>query len=282
MISAGGLLRFVFSALVLIGLAPVSFLAGGVTGVIARCTDELPEIPELAKYRPKIVTTCYADGGTIIGVFYKQKRFVVALDRIPFHVLHAFIAAEDRRFFDHYGIDWQGIARAVYKNVMAFKFQQGASTITQQVARHVLLTNDKRISRKIKEMLLARKIEQLWGKQKILFVYLNEIYLGDQCYGIEAAARNYFDKHVTELSIAEAALLAGIVPSPSKYNPFKNRHMSLVKQRLVLGNMLTCGAITKEEYEKALREKLQFQSKADRPFDIVPDFTEAVRRYVIN
>ena len=198
----------------------------------------------------------------------------------PFHVSHAFIAAEDRRFFDHYGIDWQGIARAAYKNAMAFKFQQGASTITQQVARHVLLTNDKRISRKIKEMLLARKIEQLWGKQNILYVYLNEIYLGDQCYGIEAAARNYFGKHVTELSIAEAALLAGIVPSPSKYNPVKNRHMSMVKQRLVLGNMLTSGVITKEEYEKALKEKLKFRTKADRPFDIVPDFTEAVRRYV--
>ena len=282
MISAGRLLRFVLSALVLtIGVAPVSFLAGGVVGVIAWCANKLPEIPELANYRPKTVTTFYADDGTIIGVFYKQKRFVVALDRIPFHVSHAFIAAEDRRFFDHYGIDWQGIARAAYKNAMAFKVQQGASTITQQVARHILLTNDRKISRKIKEMMLARKIEQLWGKQKILYVYLNEIYLGDQCYGIEAAARNYFGKHVTELSIAEAALLAGIVPSPSKYNPFKNRHMSMVKQRLVLMNMLTCGVITKEVYEKALKEKLQFRTKADRPFDIVPDFTEAVRRYVL-
>ena len=281
MISAGGLLRFVLSALVMIGLAPVSFLAGGLTGLIARCTDELPEIPELANYRPKTVTTFYADDGTIIGVFYRQKRFVVDLDRIPFHVSHAFIASEDRRFLDHYGIDWRGIARAAYKNAVAFKVQQGASTITQQVARHVLLTNDKKITRKIKEMALARKIEQLWGKQKILYVYLNEIYLGDQCYGIEAAARNYFDKHVTELSIAEAALLAGIVPSPSRYNPFKHRHMSMVKQRLVLGNMLTCGVITNEEYEKALKEKLQFRTKADRPFDIVPDFTEAVRRYVI-
>ena len=209
------------SALILIGLAAVSFLAGGVIGSIIWCTDELPEIPELAKYRPKTVTTFYADGGTIIGLFYKQKRFVVDLDRIPFHVSHAFIAAEDSRFFDHHGVDWQGIARAAYRIPMAFKVQQGASTITQQVARHVLLTNDKKISRKIKEMLLARKIEQLWGKQKILYVYLNEIYLGDQCYGIEAAARNYFDKHVVKLSIAEAALIAGIVPSPAKYNPFR-------------------------------------------------------------
>lgn len=250
-------------------------------GAITCCTDQLPEIPELANYRPKTVTTFHADGGTIIGVFYKQKRFVVDLDRIPLHVSHAFVAAEDTRFFDHHGVDWRGIARAAYKNAMALKVQQGASTITQQVARHVLLTTDKTISRKIKEMLLARKIEQLWGKQKILYVYLNEIYLGDQCHGIEAAARNYFDKHVGQLSIAEAALLAGIVPSPSKYNPFKNRHMSVIKQRLVLGNMLTSRIITEEEYEKALEEKLNFRTKADRPFDIVPDFTEAVRRYVI-
>jgi penicillin-binding protein 1A len=280
MLSVSGLLRVVFSALVLIGLAPVSFLAGGVMGVIARCTDELPEIPELARYRPKTVTTFYADGGTIIGIFYKEKRFVVDLDRIPFRVSHAFIAAEDKRFFYHHGVDWKGIARAAYKNAIAFRVQQGASTITQQVARHVLLTKDKNISRKVKEMLLARKIEQLWGKQKILYVYLNEIYLGEQCYGIEAAARTYFDKHAAQLSIAEAALLAGLVPSPSKYNPFKNRHMSMIKQRLVLKNMLTSWVITKEEYEKALKEELNFRTKADRPFDIVPDFTEAVRSYV--
>lgn len=279
--SVVGLLRAGGSALVLMGLAAVSFLAGGVSGVIIWCAYELPEIPDLAKYRPKTVSTFYADDGTIIGVFYKQKRFVVDLDRIPFHVSHAFIAAEDGRFFDHHGVDWQGIARAAYKNAIAFKVQQGASTITQQVARHVLLTNDRNISRKIKEMLLAWKIEQLWGKQKILYVYLNEIYLGDQCYGIEAAARNYFDKHVTQLSIAEAALLAGIVPSPSNYNPFKNRQKSMIKQRLVLGNMLKSGVITKEEYEKALKEKLKFRTEADRPFSIVPDFTEAVRLYVI-
>ncbi|MFH1116366.1 MAG: PBP1A family penicillin-binding protein [Pseudomonadota bacterium] len=281
MISVGGFLRVGVSVLMLIGLAPVSFLAGGVIGAITRCSDELPEIPQPADYRPKTVTTFYADGGTIIGVFYKQKRFVVDLDRVPFHASHAFIAAEDSRFFDHHGADWRGIARAVFKNAMAFKVQQGASTITQQVARQVFLTNDRTISRKIREMLLARKIEQLWGKQEILYVYLNEIYLGDQCYGIEAAARNYFDKHVGQLSIAEAALLAGIVPSPSKYNPFKNRHMSVIKQRLVLGNMLTSGVITEEEYEKALAEKLKFRTKAERPFDIVPDFTEAVRRYVV-
>lgn len=281
MISAGGILRAVVSAMVLLGFAAVGFLAGGVAGVVVSYPEDLPEIPDLANYRPKTVTTFYSDEGTIIGVFYRQKRFVIDLDSVPFHVSHAFIAAEDSRFFEHNGVDWKGVARAAYKNAVALKVQEGASTITQQVARHVLLTRDKRISRKIKEILLARKIEKLWGKQKILYVYLNEIYLGDQCYGIEAAARNYFDKHVEQLSIAEAALLAGIVPSPSRYNPFKNKRMATIKQRLILKNMLQCRVITKDEYDKALTEKLKFRSRVDRPFDIVPDFTEAVRRYVI-
>lgn len=279
--AVGGLFWVLVALPALTVLAAVSLLAGGFLGAVAGYSDKLPEVPELAQYRPKTVTTFYSDGGTVIGIFYKQKRFVVGLDRIPFHVSHAFIAAEDRRFYKHNGVDWRGIARAIIKNAMALRIQQGASTITQQVARHVSLSKDQKISRKIKEMLLARKIEKLWGKRKILHVYLNEIYLGDQCYGIEAAARNYFGKHVEQLSVAEAALLAGIVPGPSRYNPFKNRKMSIVKQRLVLGNMLTAGVIGKAEYEQALKEKLKFRTKADRPFDIVPDFTEAVRRYVI-
>jgi penicillin-binding protein 1A len=266
---------------VLAVFAVVCLLVGGVIGAILGYSDRLPEIPELANYRPKTVSTFYSDHGTVIGIFYKQKRFVIDPNRIPFHVSHAFIAAEDCRFFQHNGVDWKGIARAAYKNAMAGRIHQGASTITQQVARNVLLNKDRKISRKIKEMLLARKIEKLWGKKKILHVYLNEIYLGDHCYGIEAAARNYFGKHVEELSIGEAALLAGIVPGPSRYNPFKNRKMSLIKQRLVLGNMLKTGVIAKAQYQEAMKEELKFRTKADRPFDMVPDFTEAVRRYVI-
>ncbi len=276
-----GIMWVAVAAPVLIVLSAVTFISGGVLGAITGYADKLPEIPELANYRPKTVSTFYSDRGTVIGVFYKQKRFVVDLNRIPHHVSHAFVAAEDHRFFQHRGVDWKGIARAVYKNALALKVQQGASTITQQVARHVLLSKDKKISRKIKEMLLAWKIERLWGKQKILHVYLNEIYLGDHCYGVEAASRNYFDKHVEQLNVAEAALLAGIVPSPSKYNPFKNRKMSIIKQRLVLENMLKTGVINEVEYKKALNRKLKFRTRVDRPFDVVPDFTEAVRRYVI-
>ncbi len=279
--AVSGLLWVSVAVPVLAVPAALCFLAGGVLGAVIGYSARLPEIPELAKYRPKTVSTFYSDGGTVIGIFYKQKRFVVPLKRIPFHVSHAFIAAEDRRFFQHAGVDWKGISRAAYKNAMALNVHQGASTITQQVARHVMLSKDRKISRKVKEMLLARKIEKLWGKRKILHVYLNEIYLANQCYGIEAASRTYFDKHVEQLNVAEAALLAGIVPSPSRYNPFTSRKMSIIKQRLVLGNMLKSGVISKAQYEKALSERLKFRTKADRPFDIVPDFTEAVRRYVI-
>ena len=223
----GKLLLSLVVGTVIIILAAFSFLSGAILGAFLSYSADLPNIPELKRYQPKTVSTFYAEDGTVIGVFYKQKRFLVELNRIPVRVIHAFMAAEDSRFYQHRGVDWMGMLRAAYTNLVTGRFQQGASTITQQLTRHVLLSHDKKISRKIKEILLAKRLEKLWGKEKILYVYLNEIYLGGQCYGVEAAARNYFDKHVEQLTTAEAALLAGIVPSPATYNPFENREKAL-------------------------------------------------------
>ncbi|MEJ2717198.1 MAG: PBP1A family penicillin-binding protein [Deltaproteobacteria bacterium] len=257
------------------------FLAGASLGTYLVYSHNLPPIPELKRYQPRTVSTFYADDGTVIGIFYKQKRFVVDLAQIPPHVINAFLAAEDARFFEHSGVDWMGMARAALRNLRSRRYSQGGSTITMQVTRNFLLTREKRISRKIKEMILATRLEKLWGKKRILHIYLNEIYLGEGCYGVEAAARNYFDKPVEHLSVAEGALIAGLVAGPARYNPFKSVELAQMRKNIVLENMLRAGFIDRATYDKAMRQKLVFRKEIPRPFDLVPDFAEAVRRYII-
>jgi penicillin-binding protein 1A len=277
--------RILFRTCILIPLfvaieAPI-FFAGGVLGAFAVYSEKLPDIPAMDAYQPKTVSTFYADDGTVIGVFYKQKRFVVELDQIPDHVIKAFLAAEDAEFFEHGGVDWAGMARALLINVKNMQFKQGGSTITMQVVRNFLLTRARKIKRKIREIMLAGRLEKAWGKEKILHVYLNEIYLGDGCYGIEAASRNYFDKPVEHLTIAESALIAGLVASPSVYNPFKSETKARQRRRTVLGRMLRQGFIDTKTYDDALTEELVFRKEIRSPFDLVPDFTEVVRRYIV-
>lgn len=242
---------------------------------------QLPQIPGLETYQPRTVSTFYSDDGTVIGIFYKERRFVVELSQIPPHVIKAFLGAEDSRFYEHSGVDWRGFGRAVLANLKAGRIVQGGSTITMQQTRNYLLTRDRTASRKIKEILLASRIEKLWGKEKILYIYLNEIYLGEGSYGVEAAARSYFDKPVEHLTVAEAALIAGLVASPARFNPFKSEELARQRQLTVLGRMLRAGFITEEEYEKAKQQKLFIKKDVTKPFDLVPDFAEEVRRYII-
>ncbi len=257
------------------------FLAGVGLATYLVFSKDLPEVPVLMSYQPKTVSTFFADDGTVIGVFSKEKRFVVDTDQIPPHVVNAFVAAEDARFFDHPGVDWIGFLRAAWVNVKARGKRQGGSTITMQVTRNFLLTKERTIPRKIKEIILALRLDKAWGKQKVLYIYLNEIYLGDGCYGVEAAARGYFGKPVEHLTVAEAALIAGLVPSPSQWNPFKSEQAARHRQAYVLSRMLHNSFITEEEYQKAKAEVLQFKKEPTRPFDLAPDFTEAVRRYIV-
>ncbi len=258
------------------------FLAGVSLATYLVYSQNLGEIPSLVSYEPKTVSTFYADDGTVIGVFYKEKRVVVDLDQIPPHVVNAFLAAEDARFFEHPGVDWLGLARATIRNLKAGRIVQGGSTITMQVTRNFLLTQERRISRKIREIILALRLEKVWGKQKILYVYLNEIYLGEGTYGVEAAARGYFDQPVEHLTIGQAALIAGLVASPTRFNPFKNEELARQRQLTVLSRMLKNGFITEEQYRKASAEPLNFKKEPVKPFDLVPDFTEAVRRYIVS
>jgi penicillin-binding protein 1A len=272
---------FFLIPLMLLVQIPV-FLAGVSLATYLVYSQNLGEIPSLVTYEPKTVSTFYADDGTVIGVFYKQKRLVVDLEQIPPHVVNAFLAAEDARFFEHPGVDWYGLARATMYNVKAGRFVQGGSTITMQVTRNFLLTQERRISRKIREIILALRLEKVWGKQKILYVYLNEIYLGEGAYGVEAAARGYFDKPVENLTIAQAALIAGLVASPTRFNPFKSVELARQRQLTVLSRMLKNGFITEDQYREASTETLNFKKEPAKPFDLAPDFTEAVRRYLVS
>ncbi len=250
-------------------------------GAYVLYSRQLPEVPDLNSYQPRTVSTFFADDGTVIGVFFKQRRFVVDLNQIPKHVINAFLAAEDARFYEHKGVDWHGIMRAMGRNLAAGRITQGGSTITMQVTRNFLLTRERTFSRKFKEIILASRIEKTWGKDKILHVYLNEIYLGDGCYGVEAAARGYFDKPVEHLTVAEAAMIAGLVASPARFNPFKNQDLAKQRQLTVLGRMLKAGFINEDQYKKAKDEPLTYRKEVAKPLDLAPDFTEVVRRYII-
>lgn len=279
------ILRAVFTVFFLVPLilaieVPI-FIAGVGLAAYLHFSPGLPAIPELASYQPRTVSTFFADDGTIVGVFYRQKRFVLDLDEIPQQVVKAFLAAEDARFYEHNGVDWQGLARAVFQFGKERRISGGGSTITMQVTRAFILTKEKRLSRKFKEIVLAGRLEKVWGKKKILHVYLNEIYLGEGCYGVEAAARGYFDKPVQQLTVAEAALIAGLNASPANYSPFKDEAKARQRQLYVLGRMHKVGFISQEDYEKAKNEPLQFKREVARPFDLVPDFAEAVRRYIV-
>ena len=268
-----------FPILVLCGLGAGTI--GTAAGLYLAFSADLPKIPDLRAYRPKTVSKFYAEDTTLIGLFYTEKRFPVRLEVIPPHVVNAFLAAEDTRFFSHGGVDWVGVIRAFLRNVSVGNFAQGGSTITQQVTRTFLLSKEKKLPRKIREALLAFRLEKTLTKQEILELYLNEIYLGKGSYGIESAAGTYFGKTTAELSIAEAALLAGLVSGPLKYSPFRNLEASLKRREFVLANMVRYGYISDEEYRFAVRNTPTFREDLPNPYERVPYFTETVRRYII-
>ncbi|MCK5723938.1 MAG: transglycosylase domain-containing protein, partial [Gammaproteobacteria bacterium] len=183
-------------------------------------SSNLPFIGSLKEYRPSIITEVFSDDGEVIGRFWEENRIIVPLDELAPHLIQAFVAAEDARFYEHEGVDILGIIRAFYKNLTAGKIEQGGSTITQQVTRSLLLKNTERTyRRKAREALLSMQIEKNFSKNRILFLYLNQIYLGKGAYGVEAAARTYFNKPGKDLVLAEAAILAGLPQAPTRYSP---------------------------------------------------------------
>ncbi len=243
-------------------------------------SEDLPQISTLGDYRPPIISTVYADDGRLIGEFYKERRIVAPLDRIPERLKQAFIAAEDSRFYKHQGIDFLSIVRAFFKNLEAGAIVQGGSTITQQVTKSFLLTPERSYERKIKEALLAYRIDKSFSKDEILYLYLNQIYLGHGAYGVQAAAENYFDKPVESLNLAECAMLAGLPQAPSRYSPFHYPERAAQRQIYVLNRMVAEGYITDLEASEAIDTHLDIKPRRNWYMEKVPIYTEDIRRYV--
>lgn len=242
-------------------------------------SSNLPYVGSLREYQPPIVTTFYSAEGETIGRFWEERREVVPLDQLPPHLLQAFVAAEDARFFQHEGVDFFSIARAFTRNLMAGRIEQGGSTITQQVTKSLLLQDtEKTYKRKAREAILAVQLEKAFSKEHILFLYVNQIYLGHGAYGVQEAARTYFRKPAHDLNLAESALLAGLPQAPSRYSPVTRFDRARARQVYVLRRMLEEGLISEATYGEALDFPLEIYGDVERTFEKAPCFTEHVRR----
>ena len=263
------------------GVAFMMLLGGSaVVGLFFYMSRDLPKITSLNDYRPPVVTTVYSDDNRKIAEFYKERRVVMPLDQIPKQLQQAFIAAEDSRFYKHPGIDFVSVIRAFFKNLEAGAIVQGGSTITQQVTKSFLLTPERSYERKIKEALLAYQIDRAFSKDDILYLYLNQIYLGHGAYGVEAAAENYFGKPVKDLSLAECAVLAGLPQAPSRYSPFHYPERAKQRQIYVLSRMVEEGYISQVEASEAMAVQLDIKPRRNWYMEQVPVYTEHIRRYV--
>jgi len=252
----------------------------GVAGVYFYLGRNLPKISSLKDYRPPVITTVYSDDNRKIAEFSKERRIVIPLSQMPDMFKKAFIAAEDARFYKHKGIDILSIIRAFFKNIEAGTIVQGGSTITQQVTKSFFLTPERSYTRKIKEAILAYRIDKKFTKNEILFLYLNQIYLGHGAYGVKAASENYFGKSAQELNLAECAILAGLPQAPSRYSPF--RHPARAKQRqiYVLNRMVEEGFITNIQATEAINKELDIKPRKNWYIEEVPVYTEHIRRYI--
>ena len=251
-------------------------MCGSALGAFLTLSHDLPRIQELENFRPSSVTKLLTAEGKVIGEFFVEKRVPVDLEEIPPYLRQAVVATEDRRFYEHAGLDLRGIARAILKDIRAGRFKEGGSTITQQLAKVLFLNPEKTITRKLKEALLALQIERRYRKDEILTLYLNQIYLGGGAYGVEAAANRYFDKHVWELGLAECALIAGLPRGPSYYSPLVNQDRAVSRRAIVLRNLLDTGYITQEQYEQAVKEPLRVSSRSSAG-TLAPYFVSFVR-----
>ena len=256
--------------------------AGGLFGLYVWASRDLPSITKVSDYRLPQVTTIYARDGSIMGYFFREKRFMVNLEQMPQHLPLAFLAAEDTRFYEHPGVDVIAIARAFVGNLKSGGHaKQGGSTITQQVIKRLLLTPERSYERKLKEAILAYQLEKYLTKDQILYIYLNQIYLGNSSYGVEAAARTYFGKHVAELTVAESAVLAGLPKAPSRNNPYAEPENIKERQMWVLDRMLGANFITKAQYDEAVAQELVYKSMPDPSWTVGSWYLEEVRRQLL-
>ena len=248
--------KSVLSTLLLCAVTVAVVMLLAVSGYIFYVMAKLPRVDRLADYKPPIVSQVFGDDGVLVGEFYLERRIVVPVNKMPRKLIQAFVAAEDANFYSHKGIDYLGIMRAAFKNLITMSKKEGASTITQQVTKSMLLTPEKKYSRKIKEAILAKRMEDRLSKDEILYLYLNQIYLGAGSYGVQAAAETYFGKNVDQLNLAEIAVLAGLPKAPSTYSPIKHLEKARERQSYVLDRMVAEGYITPVEAEHARKTPL--------------------------
>ncbi|NME35220.1 MULTISPECIES: transglycosylase domain-containing protein [Fusobacterium] len=277
----------------------VLFFTGilSVTLVINHYKKQMPDIENLIEsYTPSIPTKVYDMNGVVIDELYRESRIPAKFDEIPENLKDAFVAIEDRRFYNHYGIDPIGLMRAIVVNIKSRSKSQGASTFTQQLARNAFLNHEKKLSRKIKEAILTVEIEKRYTKNEIFVKYLNEIYFGEGDYGVKSAAKSLFKKDIRYINISEAAMLAGIPNRPGYYNPRKNLDASLERMRLVLSQMKRYGFISEDEYQKAINHKFILEEDVEGKIDpvtttivyerekvnksLAPSFTDLVLDYL--
>ena len=255
-----------------------------ILGVLWSFSNNIPDYKFLKNYKPPVSSKVYSGKGDLVADFSKEKRIFVPYSSIPKNVINSFLSAEDKNFFSHPGVDAKGVLRAVInnaKNVMTSKRLEGASTITQQVAKNFLLTNEVSLNRKIKEAILAFRIERALSKERILELYLNQIYLGSGAYGVAAASLEYFDKSIKELNYAEASLLAALPKAPSKYNPYRNIELAKFRRNLVLKNLLENNFIDENEYKNLKKEDIKLQKKQKVFLEDSQYYIEDVRKNVI-
>lgn len=253
----------------------------GIVGIVAKYSSELPDMIELAKYKPLLVTEVFDRNNKKFGEFFREKRILTPYEAIPKHLIEAFVAAEDDSFFEHKGINLMAIARAFLANLRSGKKSQGGSTITQQVARTLLLQDStKTYARKIKEIMLARKMEQNLRKEDIMYLYLNQIYLGMGAHGVGAAADVYFRKDVKDLTIPEAAILAGLPQAPSRYSPISNPSAAKERQRYVIRRMADENFISDDEAEKFIEEPVKLYVWQNFR-ELAPFYLETVRQLLV-
>jgi penicillin-binding protein 1A len=269
-------------AFLLVCLSSLGILGGlALFGVYVWASRDLPSITKVQDYRPAQVTTVYARDGGIMGYFFREKRFLVNLENMSPWLAKAFLAAEDSRFYEHEGVDFQAILRAFMTNLKAGHVKGGGSTITQQLVKQLVVGPERSYRRKIREILLAFDLERYLTKEQILYMYLNHIYFGNSAHGVEAAARTYFAKHAGDLTLAECAVLASLPTKPSAMNPFTNPQATRERQVWVLGRMLTVGSISQKEHDAALAQPLVYRSMPDPSWTVGSWYLEEVRRQLL-
>ena len=247
-------------------------------------SNKIPDYKFLKNYKPPVSSKVYSGDGTLVADFSREKRIFVPYESIPSNVVNSFLSAEDKNFFTHPGVDAKGVLRAIIKNIsniIKSRRLEGASTITQQVAKNFLLTNEVSINRKIKEAILAFRIERALTKERILELYLNQIYLGGGAYGVAAASLEYFDKSIKDLNYEESALLAALPKAPSRYNPYKNIELAKFRRDLVLNNLLENGYIDNQDYQKLINKRTSLRKKEKVFLEDAQYFIEDVRKKII-